>query len=586
MRRTISHVSIALVTAFMLLPAAGTRAWAASNFDFVGSGNGHGLGMSQWGAEGLAELGWSYDQILTHFYRGTTVAPDASPPGRIRIGLTQDRTRVHLTAKNGPVKIWLGEAVTGTLIGTIAAGLTWKVAAKDTGYLVKDETGTSVGGKTWGGPSVDLILSYEEDGGRVFIPETDEIWGDGFSYSRGTIEFNLYGCKSGGCEERLIARLGFEEYLYGIGEVPASWPMAALRTQAVAARTYATYSLRHYGLRGSCNCNLTDGSGDQVYAGYVRESGTLGARWMNAVDTTAHEIVTYDGKVIQAFYSSSDGGHTENVEDVWHGGDPAFAIPWLRGVCDPGEWASGNSWLDWTRTFDADTLTARLAPYTGNVGTITTFRSIVRGRSGRIVSLKARGTGGSASLSGGELRAGLGLPDDRVWINADRNILGSIRVMYDELMCAPGLAESPTVRLQGGAQQFFEAGGIYRNKDVDLTVWLRGAIDAEFRAVGAGTGRLGLPVSTVQVLSSKALSCTRCKRVDFAGGRIYWKRGVGAHALWGPVLDRYLKADGPGGALGFPTSRVKRIDTGGMKARFEHGSIVCSESGSCKVHLA
>ena len=367
------------------------------------------------------------------------MAPDASPPGRIRIGLTQDRTRVHLTAKNGPVKIWLGEAVTGTLIGTIPAGLTWKVGAKDTGYLVKDETGTSVGGKTWGGPSVDLILSYEEDGGRVFIPETDEIWGDGFSYSRGTIEFNLYGCKSGGCEERLIARLGFEEYLYGIGEVPASWPMAALRTQAVAARTYATYSLRHYGLRGSCNCNLTDGSGDQVYAGYVRESGTLGARWMNAVDTTAHEIVTYDGKVIQAFYSSSDGGHTENVEDVWHGGDPAFAIPWLRGVCDPGEWASGNSWLDWTRTFDANTLTARLVPYTGNIGTITTFRSIVRGRSGRIVSLKARGTGGSASLSGGELRAGLGLPDDRVWINADRNILGSIRVMYDEAdVCARG----------------------------------------------------------------------------------------------------------------------------------------------------
>ncbi|HEX6844953.1 MAG TPA: SpoIID/LytB domain-containing protein, partial [Actinomycetota bacterium] len=424
-----------------------------------------------------------------------------------------------------------------------------------------------------------LYLSYGS-GARVFIPETDEIWGNGFSYGRGTIELNLYACAGdAACRLRLIARLTMEEYLYGLGEVPASWPMASLQAQAVAARSYATYALRRYGLRGSCNCNLTDGAGDQVYAGWSKESGELGGRWKRAVDTTERQLATYKGNVIQAFYAASDGGHSEDVEDVWHGGNPDYAIPWLRGVCNPGEWVSQNPWLDWVRTFDASTVTARLAPYTGSIGTVRRFANAVRGDSGRIITIVVRGASGSKTIAGSSLRSALGLPDGRVWVNQNRNVTGAIRTVYDRLGCAPGLAESAPKAVAGGSQQLFEVGGLYRNAGRDLTVWLKGELDAEYRKVKAAAGTLGVPVSGVRALRT---TCT-CKRIDFVGGRIYWKGGLGAHALWGPVLDTYLGNGGAGGALGFPTSRVRRPAAGGSRATFEHGSISCDADGACTV---
>ena len=74
----------------------------------------------------------------------------------------------------------------------------------------------------------------------------------GATYNRGTLEFNLTACAQN-CSLRLIARLPFEEYLLGIGEVPSSWPSEALRAQAVAARSFALYKIRKYGLQPTCN---------------------------------------------------------------------------------------------------------------------------------------------------------------------------------------------------------------------------------------------------------------------------------------------------------------------------------------------
>jgi SpoIID/LytB domain protein len=576
---------LAAFTAVALLPFASPGASAASNFTFYGSGYGHGIGMSQWGAYGLAQMGWTHQRILTHFYQGTAVERRATLPRSIRVGLTDGRTVIHLTAQAGPVEIWEGKPGKGTLVGAIPKGATWTVTAKAAGaYAVRDGTGALVGGR-WGGPGTNLIVRYESAGARVFVPEADAIWGRGFSYGRGTLEFNLYSCgDADGCAERLIARLSLEDYLYGLGEVPASWPMEALEAQAVAARSFAAYAIRHGGRRASCNCHLTDGAGDQTYMGYERESGASGDRWVSAVDQTRRQVVTYSGNVIQAFYAASDGGHSENVEDAWHGGNPAYAIPWLTGVCDPGESTPANPWDAWQRSFDASTLTSRLIPYTGSIGTITGFTSIVRGDSGRVVTLVAQGSSGAKKLSGTQLRAGLGLPDDRVWINSDRTIRGAIREKYDGLMCRPGLPTAPQRVVSDGAQQFFQTGGVYLNAGTGLTVWLKGSIDREYRGVGAVAGTLGVPVTPPRSLSgTRALSCTTCRRADFAQGRIYWKGGTGAHALWGPVLSAYLANGGAQGALGFPTTRVKNRSDGGTRALFEHGRIVCAAGEACTV---
>jgi hypothetical protein len=254
-------------------------------------------------------------------------------------------------------------------------------------------------------------------------------------------------------------------------------------------------------------------------------------------------------------------------------------VPWLKGVCDPGESTTSNPYTDWTRTYSSADVTSRLLVYTRSIGTVTAFTNVERGVSGRIVTLKVAGTSGSAQVSGSELRAALGLYDDRVWINQDRNVLGSIREKYDSLMCAPGLPESKQRTVPDGAQQFFAKGGLFRNSADALTVWLKGPIYDEYRAVGAGKGVLGVPTSSMLSITS----CTGCRRVDFVGGRVYLEPDLGAHALWGPVLTAYLDNGGSVGSLGFPMTRTRAIAAGGTKARFEHGLITCPDGQVCTI---
>jgi len=593
MRRRLSFFLAAALVGTVTVSLPQAPAGASGAVTFYGSGDGHGLGMSQWGAYGLANMGWGHRKILTHFYRGTRVGASAALPAKVRIGLTTQRTLVHLTAQVHRVRVWVGAPFSGTLVGSIRPGDTWVVRTKQKVYAVRNAAGALVGGHPWGSPSRDLFLTYADAGAHVFIPEADSIWYDGFAYARGTIEFNLTSCAGpNGCLERLIERLGLEGYLDGLGEVPASWTIQAMEAQAVAARSYAVYAIRQRGIRADCNCHLTDGSGDQTYIGYDRESGTDGHRWVAAVSASRGEIVTYRGAVIQAFYASSDGGHSDSVQDVWHGGNPAYAIPWLTGVCDPGEWTTANPWKEWTVTIDTATLTDRLRPYTGSIGSVTTLSHIARADGGRIMTALAVGTSGSDTVTGAELRAALGLPDDRMWINSDRIVTGGIRTAYDGLMCAPGLPASARTAVPGGAEQRFQTGGLYRNGHLNLTVWLRGVMDDEYRAVGSGDGVLGVPVTNVLVLgsgskgastlSTGSMSCA-CKRIGFAGGRVYWKQGLGAHALWGPVLATYLGAGGAAGSLGFPTTRVLPRAGGGERAVFEHGRVVCPAGDPCDV---
>jgi SpoIID/LytB domain protein len=578
--------SVRRVVAAMMVVAAlagGSVAQAADSFRFHGSGYGHGIGMSQWGAYGLANKGWSYRQILTHFYSRTRVVESSTLPRKIRVGLTSGRTTIHLTAKNGPVQLWM-DGPGATFVAKIPWGKTWTVtaASAESKYAIRDHTGALFARRRWGGPARPLFATFADAGARVFVPEADEVWHQGYTYAYGFLEFDLYDCADR-CAERLTVELPFEKYLRGMGEMPSSWPVAALRSQAVAARTFATYKIRRQGLRSDCDCHLADGAGDQVYVGWSKEIGPDGDRWVAAVVATAGEVVTYGGSVIQAFYAASDGGHSEDIEDVWHGGNPAYAIPYLRGVCDPGEYTSSNPWTDWTRSFTASSLSSRLSPYTGGIGTISRFTDVRRGVSGRIVSAIARGTRGSASVAGRELRAALGLPDDRVWINRDRNVVGAVRAKYDAVMCRPGLPRSTVLVLDHGSRQLFDRGGIYRNGTVNLTVWLKGSIHAEYLGVGGAGGRLGLPVSQPArpLRPSGAETCGLCRQIAMERGRIYFKPGIGAHALWGPVLSEYLSRGGAKGALGYPTTRVRVID-GVSRASFEHGTISCS-SGSCRV---
>ena len=190
----------------------------------------------------------------------------------------------------------------------------------------------------------------------------------------------------------VINHIDLEEYLYSVvgAETPSSWPLEALKAQAVAARSYALYQQSR---SSSSLYDLDNTTASQVYKGLDSEySSTL-----QAVNETAGEVMTYNGKVILAVFHSSSGGHTENVENIWNN-----SLPYLRGVWDFDHRAPV---YQWSKTFSTSELNSRL-PGVGGIRSITIERKTPQGR---VVTMMVRGDRGSKRFSGGEIRRYLGL---------------------------------------------------------------------------------------------------------------------------------------------------------------------------------
>lgn len=120
----------------------------------------------------------------------------------------------------------------------------------------------------------------------------------------------------------LINELPFEQYLYGLGEVPSSWPVESLKAQAVAGRTYA---LQNWSKRTGYGYNLRDDVFDQNYVGVSKEVASYGGSWVSAVSGTSGKVVTSGGSLIATYYSSTCGGHSLSTQEVW-GGVRSYAV--------------------------------------------------------------------------------------------------------------------------------------------------------------------------------------------------------------------------------------------------------------------
>jgi len=209
-----------------------------------------------------------------------------------------------------------------------------------------------------------------------------------------------------------------DEYLYGLGEVPSSWPAAALEAQAIAARTYALGKLSR--LRVECDCNIYNTTVDQNFVGYAKETEAIyGIKWREAVNRTFVDensslVVTLDGKPIQAYYFSSSGGVTQNVVDVW--GSP---LPYLTGVPDP--WSLNPTinrrYALWSRFVPQSVMAqAFLLP------DVVSFTINSRTQTGSISSITGiSNTGATATLTGELFRARVKLPS--TWIHNTRAIV-------------------------------------------------------------------------------------------------------------------------------------------------------------------
>jgi SpoIID/LytB domain protein len=359
------------------------RVPAGRSVVLVGHGFGHGHGMSQYGAQGAAKQGLTYRQIIDFYYPGTTWS---EVTGGVRVLISADTTSDVVV-----------KAVPGLRLTDIGSSVTYPVPMPP-------------GVKRWritvgaGNKSVVQYLTRSwhrwRPGGRASLV------GDGqFGAPAPLTLFTPYGARSyrgalrsaspvpGGKARDTVNVLSMDDYVRGVipREMPASWQPEAVRAQAVAARTYATWSRDQYPSRYYQIC---DTSYCQVYGG----QGAEDPRSNDAVTATANQILTYDGKPAFTQFSSSNGGWTS-----------AGSVPYLTARADPYDDYTGNPVHAWSTDLGAAKI-ERAYPSLGTLRGIEVTRRDGNGEwKGRVWTLVLDGSKSDVTVSGDAFRARFGL---------------------------------------------------------------------------------------------------------------------------------------------------------------------------------
>ena len=328
------RISVALTAVLCLtfIPQTNSSAAIPENFSFTGSGYGHGVGMSQIGARAKALAGESATAILNYYYSGTKVetATD-SQILRINIGHLLKSTKVRSDSTGAKLQLFAGalsETQTAEALIILPSKTTLNIDLASNHLNVSTTRGSKTTQITNG-----KIFTLRWSGTRYMegTPAVVSVTANTLvnKYRYGQIQFRVIKDKLLGNRLAIINSVRLQdEYLWGIGEVPSSWPFAALQAQAIASRTYAlAKSLR---IRTACNCHLYGSISDQSFVGFSKESEAIyGQFWKSAVDSTVGQIITYDGLPITAYFTSSTGGATETSEHAW-----GTATPYTLSVSD------------------------------------------------------------------------------------------------------------------------------------------------------------------------------------------------------------------------------------------------------------
>ena len=336
-----------------------------------GAGFGHGVGMSQYGARGMALRGHSYERILRHYYSGT------------ELGQVSDGREVRVLMQSGVGSVSFSGA---NLVGlrrtspAIAYRLVPHAGHLDLLNGAGDRLGRFTSPLTVMGPGPIQL------GGMALNGQASHAY-------RGWLELNLNG--RGGVD--VVNEVALDSYVAGVigSEVSVRWPMQTLKAQAVAARTYAITTRA-----GGALFDQYPDTRSQVYGGVAAEDPRTAA----AVRATRHQVVTYEGKPVVTYFFSTSGGRTEDVQYSFLASPPKS---WLRSVPDPYDSASARH--RWRITMTPAEAGRRLRGLVK--GRFRGIRVIRRGRSPRVVVAEIVGTRGITAVTGATLRARLDLPD-------------------------------------------------------------------------------------------------------------------------------------------------------------------------------
>ncbi len=191
----------------------------------------------------------------------------------------------------------------------------------------------------------------------------------------------------------IINKVGLEEYLYSVlgREMSPSWPIEALKAQAICARTYSINNWRKY---ASYGFNLDNTQNSQVYSGISSE----GDRTIQAVEETRGQLVMYDGKLAQTFYSSSCGGKTANVKYVW-----GSEFPYLVSVDDPYENPEEISNYNWSVEYSADEIKEFLTKREIDIGNVVNVE-VIKEDNGTVYDVKITGESGEHHIKNDSVR--------------------------------------------------------------------------------------------------------------------------------------------------------------------------------------
>jgi stage II sporulation protein D len=326
---------------------------AGTVFVLDGGGWGHGVGLSQWGAEGYALHGYDYRRIVEHYYPHTTI--DIRRSIQVRVLLGEDQSRIRITS---PAP-----------------------------YLVVDANGRKRHLRAAVVLTPALIRSWHKLKAPLrFEPGIQPLTLGGEGY-RGAL---VVKPKPGGL--MVVNALPLDRYLRGVvpWEVPSGWQLAAYEAQAVAARTYTLATL-HPGQ----DFDLYPDDRDQMYGGIRAERPQTNL----AIGATAGRVLTYGGHVIVAYYSSTSGGRTAAVQDAFPGLQPE---PYLVSVPDPYDTISPHhAWP--TRALSASYISTKLG--------LPTVRDAVTqvNASGRVNAVRFLTAHGWRAVAGTDLREKLDL---------------------------------------------------------------------------------------------------------------------------------------------------------------------------------
>ena len=337
---------------------AAAQSASAATWVIKGHGNGHGVGMAQWGAYGFAKHGKGYRWILGHYFTHT------------RVGKTSD-SRIRVLLDSGPSSVGFSRA-TKACDRRLRRHRRYEFVESGSEVILETQAGRNLAHCGRAGTA--------EGRGAIRIS------------GRGVYRGALKAISATGLLIINVVRL--DAYAKGVvpNEVPSSWPQAALRAQAVAARSYAL------GVAKGGSFDVYDDTRSQVYGGKPSET----TRTSRAVEKTSDEVVRYRHRIATTYFSSSSGGETESIQFGFPGADP---VPYLKSVDDPYDSASPDH--TWKVRYSQAQIESRLADLFS--GSLRRIRVLKRGDSPRIVLAKVVGSGGSSKVTGLGLQTRLGL---------------------------------------------------------------------------------------------------------------------------------------------------------------------------------